>query len=476
MTGMPGLTKDWRRLKVQRRLSLPAVLVALALTLGLAACGGGSSGGATAGAGKDQSGLGSSYDVSKAGKVTLTMWWLGDQEVPGIQGWMKQIVQKYEQLHPNVTIKQVVQSTDTWTQTQEIACKGKSGPDLWYSWAGTWSLEPGWQGCTVPNEAVLSSEDLSHTPNTAESRWQGKTWSYPLYRFVYPIIVNRTLFKRAGLDPDNPPQTWDEFISACDKLKSKGIQPIVLGLKDGFGGEIAGSATFQKQLFGDYKNLIKMVVDGNFTDPAWKSWITKAAQLKPYVNDDVNSLSFGDALTHFRASKAAMAFGTPGVQATIASMTKAGNDVGVMEPPAFGPSPHAKSLAQTGNGFQVTGWSSHAKAAGNFIAFMHKPENLASLYAKTGNFPADDRWTGSDVRSPTDKTMLGWLREATVFYPANYYPTDLDVNGNFVVFQGLLGGKMTVDEAAQTYQSVIEKWRKLHPGEIDNYRAWAAAG
>ena len=28
-------------------------------------------------------GLGSSYDVSKAGKVTLTMWWLGDQEVPG---------------------------------------------------------------------------------------------------------------------------------------------------------------------------------------------------------------------------------------------------------------------------------------------------------------------------------------------------------------------------------------------------------
>ena len=70
-------------------------------------------------------GLGSAYDVSKAGKVTLTMWWLGDQEVPGIQAWMKKIIASYEKLHPNVTVKSVVQSTGTWTQTQSIACKGK---------------------------------------------------------------------------------------------------------------------------------------------------------------------------------------------------------------------------------------------------------------------------------------------------------------------------------------------------------------
>ena len=44
--------------------------------------------------------------------------------------------------------------------------------------------------------------------------------------------------------------------------------------------------------------------------------------------------------------------------------------------------------------------------------------------------------------------MLAWLAEKNVNYPANYYPTDLDVNGNFVVFQGLLGGDMTVDQAA----------------------------
>jgi raffinose/stachyose/melibiose transport system substrate-binding protein len=69
--------------------------------------------------------------------------------------------------------------------------------------------------------------------------------------------------------------------------------------------------------------------------------------------------------------------------------------------------------------------------------------------------------------------MLKWLAQKNVNYPANYYPTDLDVNGNFVVFQGILGGKMTVDQAAHTYESVITKWRKLHAADIENYRKWA---
>ena len=149
-------------------------------------------------------GLGSSYDVSKAGDVTLTLWWLGDQEVPGIQAWMKKVIASYQKLHPNVTVKAVVQSTGTWTQTQHIACQGKSGPDLWYNWAGTWSLEQAWQGCTVPNETVLSASDLAHNTNVAETKWQGKTWVYPLYRFVYPIVYNKALFKQAGLDPNKP--------------------------------------------------------------------------------------------------------------------------------------------------------------------------------------------------------------------------------------------------------------------------------
>jgi raffinose/stachyose/melibiose transport system substrate-binding protein len=426
----------------------------------------------TAAASTTSGGLGSQYDVSKAGNVTLTVWWLGNQEVPGIEKWMAQTVAKYQALHPNVTVKTVVESTDTWTATQKTACKGGSGPDIWYNWAGTWSLEQVWAGCTVPNEDVLSPADIAHVPNAAETRWSGKTWLYPLYRFIYPVVYNETLFKKAGLNPTKPPTTWAQFLAACKKLKAAGITPIALGLKDGFGGEILGSATFQKQLFSNYNALVKMVVDGNFTSSFWKSWIQKLVQLKPYFNNDVNSIAFGDGLARFQSGKAAMVFGTPGVQTTIADMTKAGKKISVMKPPVFGKGAYANSLVNTGNGFQVTNWSKNKQVAGNFLAYMHTPERLAALYAQTGNFPADNRWKTSQAKLPTDKLMLSWLAQKNVNYPANYYPTDLDVNGNFVVFQGILGGSMTVDAAAKTYQSVITKWRKLHGADLQNYQKW----
>jgi raffinose/stachyose/melibiose transport system substrate-binding protein len=437
--------------------------IAAAIVVGTAAAGG------TRAA---SDGLGSQYDVSKAGNVTLTVWWLGNQEVPGIEKWMAQTIAKYHALHPNVTVKTVVESTDTWTETQKTACKGGSGPDIWYNWAGTWSLEQVWSGCTVPNEDVLSPADIAHVPNVAETRWSGKTWLYPLYRFIYPVVYNKTLFKQAGLDPSKPPTTWAQFVAACKKLEAAGITPIALGLKDGFGGEILGSATFQKQLFSNYDALVKMVVDGNFTSSLWKSWLQKLWQVKPYFNNDVNSITFGDGLGRFQTGKAAMVFGTPGVQSTIADMTKAGKNIGVMKPPVFGKGAYANSLANTGNGFQVTNWSKNKQVAGNFLAYMHTPERLSALYAQTGNFPADNRWKTSQAKRPTDKLMLSWLAQKNVNYPANYYPTDLDVNGNFVVFQGILGGKMTVAGAAETYQNVITKWRKLHAAELQNYEKW----
>ena len=59
---------------------------------------------------------------------------------------------------------------------------------------------------------------------------------------------------------------------------------------------------------------------------------------------------------------------------------------------------------------------------------------------------------------------MGAARGLT-YYSANYYPIDLDMNANFVVFQGILGGDMTVDQAAATYQDVITKWRSVHAAD-----------
>jgi multiple sugar transport system substrate-binding protein len=415
-------------------------------------------------------GLGTDYDVGAAGDSTLTIWWLGNQEIPGIEDWMNESIGLYEKAHPNVTVKTVLQSTDTYNTTQKTACKAGTGPDIWYNWGGTWSLELAWLNCTVPNEDVLSADDLKHVPTIAGTRWGGKTWVYPIELRIYPIVYNKALYKQAGLDPDQPPTTWADFMAAAETLKKAGITPIVTGLKDGFGGENLAVA-LQSQVFA-VPDLLKAVIDGDMTSDAWKAWLQKAVEMKPYFNDDTNSILYADGLARFQDGKAAMVFASPGYLQMIVSMNKAGKDIGVMLVPSFGKPDLAGHMYADTPGFQVTQFAANKQLAGSFLAFLHTQDRIDALYASTGDLPNDDRWDTSKIERATDKQLMEWVAKGLNYYSANYYPIDLDTNANFVVFQGILGSDMTVDQAAETYDSVITKWRSVHAADIENYKTW----
>ena len=68
---------------------------------------------------------------------------------------------------------------------------------------------------------------------------------------------------------------------------------------------------------------------------------------------------------------------------------------------------------------------------------------------------------------------MQWLKPGFTYYTPNYYPTDLDINGNFVAFQGLYGGKMSVAQAIATYQGVLSKWHQRQAVELRSYGIWA---
>lgn len=452
-----------------RGRALVAVVV-LALAIGAAGCGNDSD---ESGSDASASGLGSSFDVASAGDVTLKLWWLGNLEAPGIEAWMDDMVSKFESKYPNVTVEPTTYDTNTWITTQQTACQAKSGPDLWYNWSGSWSLDVAWKGCSVPNEDVVSEADLAANPNVAETTWEDKTWLFPLYKFVYPVVVNLDLLEKAGVGTELP-TTWEDYITLLKDLKAAGTTPIALGLKDGFGGEIAAAGQLEKQWVNDPDDLKQISLDGNFeTDPGWTSWISNTFELKPYFNDDANSVTFAEALALWQAGKTAMVFGAPGVQSTIADAIEAGTNVAVMKMPAFGDGDWADSLTQTGNGFQVTQWSENKQVAGAFMAFLQEPDNAQALYEASATFPATTEWDSSAVERETDKEMLGWLDEnPTAYWSANYTPVVLDVNGTFVVFQKMMADEIDAAGAGTIYQDVIEKWRTSDPDAVANFESW----
>ncbi|GFM32214.1 ABC transporter substrate-binding protein [Desulfovibrio subterraneus] len=53
----------------------------------------------------------------------------------------------------------------------------------------------------------------------------GKFYSVPFNSSNPVLYYNKTLFKKAGLDPENPPKTFNEVIAASEKLKASGAAP-----------------------------------------------------------------------------------------------------------------------------------------------------------------------------------------------------------------------------------------------------------
>lgn len=62
----------------------------------------------------------------------------------------------------------------------------------------------------------------SFTPGLMENGTAlGKTWGIPFQRSTIVMYYNKDAFRKAGLDPENPPATWDELVSMGQKLTVK---------------------------------------------------------------------------------------------------------------------------------------------------------------------------------------------------------------------------------------------------------------
>ncbi|NLO84447.1 MAG: ABC transporter substrate-binding protein [Clostridiales bacterium] len=77
--------------------------------------------------------------------------------------------------------------------------------------AGTISSLDGFEGFSDLYGSVINAEI---TPLAYEE----KTYGFPIRGNSIQLVYNKTMFTEAGLDPENPPQTYDELVDAATKL------------------------------------------------------------------------------------------------------------------------------------------------------------------------------------------------------------------------------------------------------------------
>jgi multiple sugar transport system substrate-binding protein len=192
-----------KSLRARRVLSSIAV-ASLAITL--SACGGGAT---------DPKAPGSKT------KITVT------GQPPKTQPFERQVfdadVAEFQATHPDITIEPHEGFMDPKTFSAKLA--GGQLEDVYY----VYFTDPA--QIIARHQAADITEAAKTVPHVNDIQPQlldnfrdanGKLYGLPTANYSMGLIYSKPLFQKAGLDPENPPKTWDEVRAAAKKIAALG--------------------------------------------------------------------------------------------------------------------------------------------------------------------------------------------------------------------------------------------------------------
>lgn len=177
-----------------------------------------------------------SSGMAMAGEV---VWWTPNFNEARAQ----ELVTKFEAAHPDITVNLQITTTDGLPQRVLTALQSGSAPDVI-------DVQHGWVNGYAQNNLVLPLDDVlqdreDYVPAALDYvTWDNQLWGMPYRIESIAVIYNKGHFTEAGLDPENPPQTWPELVAAAEALTRDGRA----GFAITGGGEV-GNTIFRSMPF-----------------------------------------------------------------------------------------------------------------------------------------------------------------------------------------------------------------------------------
>lgn len=169
--------------------------------------------------------------LATAGEV---LWWTPNWG----EARARELAAKFEAANPDIKINIEVTVSDGLPTRILTALQSGSPPDLIEAQHG-WVAPYAQQDLVLPLDDVLQDRDDYIPASLAYDTWDGKLWGIPYRIETHGVIFNRGAFTAAGLDPDNPPETWDELVAAAKTLTTG----------DQYGFAITGGGEFGNTVF-----------------------------------------------------------------------------------------------------------------------------------------------------------------------------------------------------------------------------------
>lgn len=406
--------------------------------------------------------------LSAAGLVaqTLTVWDFKYSEVNpgGAQAPMKQIDALFQQKNPGVTINHVAQPLEPqYYQIIQAAATANQGPDVAMFHPG--AREYGFGDILVDLTPFIQDVKGQFTPaSIAMVSMDGKVGApiklLPLTMQGFGIYYNKAHFRKAGLNPDQPPKTAAQFLAASEKLKAAGIVPVTVGQTytidfllrclvanvygPNVGGLKDGSQKFTDPLFKESVQFVKTLVD--------KGYLEKDGFSRPY---------FMDGIDKFAAGTGGMFVGLLSDVGNWKRFSDAlgADNIGYFPTINFPDGRYKdQQVAQgAGIGYGVMTWSKNQKLAVAYVKFVTTGEGAGIYASMTGALSPNSAAGGSGTAYPALKTIQQYLKGglALDYLPIFYNGYEDDTNRlNDRLF---VTGELTTDQYIAEYQKLITK-------------------
>lgn len=195
-----------------RRIAYRALTAAcaVAITAGLAGCGN-----------------------STAGTVTLDFF----QFKAEAADWFTAKAREFEKTHPNIKIN-VNNSSDATTDLRTRLVKNREpdvitiNGDINYGMLAEAGVFHDFTDDEIVDKFNPGMVKIAKSLVQTEDQSKKRLYAIPYAGNASGYIINADVWEAAGEDPDNPPQTWSEFIALLKRFKAKGITPIEASTAD----------------------------------------------------------------------------------------------------------------------------------------------------------------------------------------------------------------------------------------------------
>lgn len=384
-----------------------------------------------------------------ADEVTITIWSLDKPEQPALN-----LAREFDEKEPGIKVEyRLIQFDDVVSEAMRAFSTGQA-PDiiaidnpehaLFASRGAFLDLTD-----KIAASSVIKKENYFPGPLNSVT-WDEKLFGVPKATNTIALYYNADMFKEKGLDPDKPPQTWDELLDAARKLTDPAKN--VYGLA--FSAKASEEGTFQflpwaQMAGGGYE---KINSDGAVK--ALEAWKTLMAE--KLASPDSLTRGQWDSTGTFNSGNAAMAISGPWELNRMSEEAKFDWRVALLPVPEAGAE---RSSAMGDFNWAIFSSTKHPKEAFKALEYFASQDD--KMFANYGQLPARSDITlpatGNDKKDAGLKVFQEQLKYAKARGPHPQWPKISKAIQDAIqaALTGQMSPKDALDQAAEKINAVL---------------------